>query len=75
MLPQGIAELDPNIRWLVEERLRLIEEVVCGLQASGTGALGMEEAEEGMRRAVERRGREAEDAAIVDRMTVEAREF
>ena len=44
LLPQGIDELDPNIRWLVEERLRLMEEVVCGPQASGAGAPGMEEA-------------------------------
>ena len=45
MLPQGIAELDPTMRWLVEGRLRLIEEVVCGPQASGTSAPGMEEVE------------------------------
>ena len=74
-LPQGIAELDPNIPWATEVHLRLIEEVVCGPQASGTSAPGMEEAEERTRQAVERRDREAEDAAIVDRMTVEVREF
>ncbi len=45
LLPQGIDELDPPIRWLVEERLRLMEEVVCGPQDSGTGAPGIEEAE------------------------------
>ena len=75
LLPQGIAELHPTMRWLVEGRLRLIEEVVCGPQASGTSAPGMEEAEARTRQAVERRDREAEDAAIVDRMTVEVREF
>ena len=45
LLPQGIAELDPTIRWLVEERLRIIEEVVCGPQDAGTSAPGMEEME------------------------------
>ena len=74
-LPQGIAELDPNIPWATEVHLRLIEEVVCSPQASGTSAPGMEEAEERTRQVVERRDREAEDAAIVDRMTVEVREF
>ena len=44
LLPEGISDLDPNIRWIVEERLRLIKEVVCGLQTSGAGAPGMEEA-------------------------------
>ena len=75
LLPQGIAELDPNIPWATEVHLRLIEEVVCGPQASGAGAPGMEEAEERTRQVVERRDKEAEDAAIVDRITVEVREF
>ena len=75
LLPEGISDLDPNIRWIVEERLRLIKEVVCGPQDSGAGAPGMEEAEERTRQVVERRDKEAEDAAIVDRITVEVREF
>ncbi len=45
LLPEGIDDLDPNLRWIVEESLRLIEDVVCGPQDSGTGAPGMEEAE------------------------------
>ena len=60
LLPEGISDLDPNIRWIVEERLRLIEEVVCGLQTSGAGAPGMEE---------------ADAAAIVDDMRAELREW
>ena len=60
LLPEGISDLDPNIRWIVEESLRLIEEVVCGLQTSGAGAPGMEE---------------AEAAAIVDDMRAEVREW
>ena len=43
LLPEGISDLDPNLRWIVGESLRLIEEVVCGLQTSGAGAPGMEE--------------------------------
>ena len=44
LLPEGISDLDPNIRWIVEESLLIIEDVVCGPQASGAGAPGMEEA-------------------------------
>ena len=36
LLPEGITELDPNIRWAIEVRLQLIEEAVCGPPASGT---------------------------------------
>ena len=68
LLPEGIAELDLNNRRNVEECLRLIEEVACGLQAAGTGAPGMKEAEERMLRAAERGDREAKDVAIADRM-------
>ncbi len=53
LLPEGISDLDPNIRWIVEE-------VVCGLQTSGAGAPGMEE---------------AEAAAIADDMRAELREW
>ena len=37
--------MDHNIPWATEVHLRLIEEVVCGPQASGTSAPGMEEME------------------------------
>ena len=30
LLPEGIAELDPNIRWDIATRLQLIEDVVLG---------------------------------------------
>ena len=60
LLPEGISDLDPNIRWIVEERLRLIKEVVCGLQTSGAGAPGMEE---------------AKAATIADDMRAELREW
>ena len=60
LLPEGISDLDPNLRWIVEESLRLIEDVVCGLQTSGAGAPGMEE---------------ADTAAIVDDMRSTVREW
>ncbi len=60
LLPEGISDLDPNLRWIVGESLRLIEEVVCGLQTSGAGAPGMEE---------------ADTAAIVDDMRSTVREW
>ncbi len=52
-----------------------MEEVACGLQASRTGARGMKEAMECIHRALERRDRKAEDAAVVDRMRAELREL
>ena len=60
LLPKGISDLDPNLRWIVGESLRLMEEVVCGLQTSGAGAPGMEE---------------ADAAAIVDDMRATVREW
>ena len=60
LLPEGISDLDPNLRWIVGESLRLMEEVVCGLQTSGAGAPGMEE---------------ADAAAIVDDMRSEVRKW
>ena len=56
----------------VETRLQLIEEVVCGPQDTGTV---MEEAMEHNQRVLERRDREAEDEAVVDRMRAELREL
>ena len=42
--PQSVDELDPNIRWGIEMRLRLIEEVVTGPHVSWIGAPGKDEA-------------------------------
>ena len=75
LLPEGIAEAGRNFRWGIDLLLQLIDEVVCGPQAVGTGGPGMEEAMERMNRAVERRDRKAEDAAIVDYMRAQVREW
>ena len=73
LLPEGVAELDPNMQWSIATRLRIIEEVVLDPPGSGTGEPSMGEAEERMRRAVERGDRKAEDEAIVDYMRAEIR--
>ena len=75
LLPEGVAELDPNIRWVVETHLRVFEEVVCGPLDREPGAPSTEEAVERMRRAVRRRDKKAEDEAIVDCTRAEMREW
>ena len=51
-LPRVVADVDPVIRSHMEMRLRYIEEVACGSQVSGTGALGKEEATKGILRSL-----------------------
>ena len=62
--PEGADEMSANYRWGVEWRLRMIEEVVCAPQASGTGGPGMEESMERARRAAQRGDTEAEEAPL-----------
>ena len=73
--PEGIREAGPNLRWGIACRIRLIDEVVCGPQAIGTGGPGREEAMERLSRAVKLRDTEAEDAAFVDCMRAEVRKW
>ena len=75
LLPEGFHEVGPNLRWGIEWRLRLIEEVASTPQSSGIGGPGMEEGMERIRRAQERRDRKAEDEAMVDYMRAEVREW
>ena len=65
-VPETAAEFRSNIRWVVEKRLEIIEEMVCGPPAPWAGTPSMEEAWEQTRRAVGRRDRKAEDEALVD---------
>ena len=44
--PQSVDELDPNIRWGIKMRLRLIEEVVTGPHVSWIGAPGQRRSDE-----------------------------
>ena len=74
--PECIDESVLNLRWGIELRLQLIEEVAYAPQASGTGGgPSKEEAEKRLRRAVRWRDTEAEDAAFADWMRVEVREW
>ena len=52
--PQSVDELDPNIRWGIEMRLRLFEEVVFGPHVSWFCAPGKDEAMKRIMRALAR---------------------
>ena len=73
LLPERVPELNPNLRWFITTRLRIIKEVVLGPPVSGTGAPTMQEGWKRMGRAVVRRDRKAEGAAITDYMRSEVR--
>ena len=68
LIPQSVDELDPNLRWGVAMRLRLIEEVVGGPQVSWVDAPGKEEAMKRILRAWECGDRKAEEEAVEDCM-------
>ena len=74
LLPKVVADVIPIIRWGIEIRLQLIEEVACGSQASGTGAPGKEDA---MKRILRSLGTDwkAEEEDVVDYMRAEVREW
>ena len=75
MIPQSVDELDPNLRWGVAMRLRLIEEVVGGPQVSWVDAPGKEEAMKRILRAWECGDRKAEEEAFEDCMRAELTEW
>ena len=66
--PQSVDELDPNIRWGIKMRLRLIEEVVFGPHVSWFCAPGKDEAMKRIMRALARGDRKAEDYMRADLM-------
>ena len=74
LLPQGVADVDPILRWFIELRVQLIEEAACGPQASGTGAPGMEEGRERILRSLGMDWK-ADEQAIVDHMRAEVRKW
>ena len=75
LIPQSVEELDPNLRWGVAMRLRLIEEVVGGPQVSWVDAPGKEEAMKRILRAWECGDRKAEAEAFEDCMRAELTEW
>ena len=64
LLPEGVAELDPNIRWVIATQLQIIKEIVLGSEVSDGRTPTMEEGWRRMGRAVVRQDKKAEDAAI-----------
>ena len=74
-MPNGVAELDPNLVWVIERYLELIEEFARDPKAFGTGGLAGVEAVDSIRLAVVRRDEKAEERAILDGMRAEVREF
>ena len=74
-MPTGVAELDPNLLWVIERYLELIEEFACDPKAFGTGVRVRGEVVERIRWAAVRRDEKAEEMAILDGMRAEVREF
>ena len=64
LLPETIAELDPNLQWTIEMHLRILEEVARESEGSGTGEPSLHEAKRRMGHAVVQRDRKAEEAAM-----------
>ena len=75
LLPEGIAEQDPNLRWMIATHLRILEDVVRGPKASEASEPSLQEAEQNIGRAVARWDRKAEEAAITVFLRVHIREW
>ena len=73
--PQSVDELDPNIRWGIKMRLRLIEEVVTGPHVSWIGAPGKDEAMKRIMRALAQGDWKAEEEASEAYMRAELMEW
>ena len=73
--PQSVDELDPNIRWGIKMRLRLIEEVVAGPHVSWFGAPGKDEAMKRIMRALAQGDWKAEEEASEAYMRAELMEW
>ena len=66
LLSTGVAELARNVRWLIEKRLQVIEELASDPRATANPGLSEREAHGRLHRAEELGDRKAEDEAIVD---------
>ena len=73
LLPEDVAELDPNLQGTVKTAQQVLKEVVRGPDDSGTDEPSIEEAGRRIRSAVERKDGEAEDGAIEDYQTAATR--
>ncbi len=74
-LPEGIAELDPNLRWLIDEILRILQEVVREPWDPYTGELTEQEAKRRIGHAVAKWDRKAEEAAISDYLRIHTQKW
>ena len=61
MFPKKVDEVGPIIRWAFDTRLRQIREIALGLDDSGTAALSVEEAAEGILRSMGRDWKASEE--------------
>ena len=69
LVPKGVADIDPIIRWVIELRLQHIEEVAFGPQAPG---ISTEAAKEAILRSLGRDGK-ADEKVVVDAMRADLR--
>ncbi len=75
LLPDNIAELDPNLQWTIATQLRILKEVARESGGSGTGELTLQEAQRRMGHAVVRRNWKAEESAIAAYLRVRTRKW
>ena len=75
LLPEGIDELNSNLQWTVATRLQILEYVCRDLRPRKLGSRSKRETEVRLRRAVARRDRKAEEAALADYMWFELGEW
>ncbi len=75
LLPKGVTELDPNLRWVIAKQLQIIKEIVVGPEVSESRTPTMEEGWRRMGQAVVRQDKKAEETALGDYMRADMREW
>ena len=75
LLSTGVAELARNVKWLIEKRLQVIEELASDPQATANPGPSEREAHGRLHRAEALGDGEAEDEAIVDLIRVRMRQW
>ena len=75
LLSTGVAELESNVRWLMEQRVQVVGEVALETPGSGSTGPSAEDAFKHVRSAMLRRDNEAADKAIVDVIRAETRQW
>ena len=75
LLSTGVAELESNVRWLMEQRVQVVGEVALETPSPGSAGPSDEDANKRIRFAMVRKDREAEDKAIVDVIRTETRQW